>query len=116
MLKTLQPGEKLVDEEDELKDFYVVAEGTLQQVPVGEKIAISVHSPQSVTPPDRKRSASSPRKRPADRSLRHPPSPDSYSDRRQKSDNSRRSLPQDTTRARSGENCFGRGRSSANSR
>jgi CRP-like cAMP-binding protein len=38
----LKPGEKLISEEDEPKDFYVLAEGTLLHTAVGERVNINV--------------------------------------------------------------------------
>ena len=41
-VRELAPGEVFVKEEDELKDYYLVADGTLQQVQVGQKVEIKV--------------------------------------------------------------------------
>jgi hypothetical protein len=38
----LQPGEKLISEEEDLKGFYLLAEGTLLQTTAGEKLNINV--------------------------------------------------------------------------
>eukprot|EP00831_Metopus_contortus_P063605 TRINITY_DN5616_c0_g2_i1.p2 TRINITY_DN5616_c0_g2~~TRINITY_DN5616_c0_g2_i1.p2 ORF type:complete len:115 (+),score=23.04 TRINITY_DN5616_c0_g2_i1:155-499(+) len=39
-IKELKPGEVLVHEEDDLKEFYLVTEGTLQIVQVGHRMDI----------------------------------------------------------------------------
>jgi hypothetical protein len=38
----MAPGDILLTEDDDLKDFYVVTEGTLLHAAVGEKINIKV--------------------------------------------------------------------------
>ncbi len=44
LVKEMHAGDILVREEDDIKEFYIVADGLLQMVPKGQKVDIKVRS------------------------------------------------------------------------